>query len=80
VEAGNQPASSVWVGKPDVYHAYQAALWPNVPLIPSFATRMELGLISRLTIRARPKFKGGRLSNSRYGAWRDPSRRYRSVM
>lgn len=31
------PASTVWPGKPDVYHAYQAALLPVVPLVPSFA-------------------------------------------
>ena len=30
-------ASTVWPGKPDVYHAYQAALLPVVPLVPSFA-------------------------------------------
>lgn len=36
----NQPASATWVGKPDVYHAYQAALIADVPTTPSFATAM----------------------------------------
>jgi mannose/cellobiose epimerase-like protein (N-acyl-D-glucosamine 2-epimerase family) len=33
----NIPASSVWDGKPDVYHAYQATLFPQLPLDPSAA-------------------------------------------
>lgn len=33
----NTPAGTVWPGKPDVYHAYQAALLPALPLVPSFA-------------------------------------------
>ncbi|HEY8373182.1 MAG TPA: AGE family epimerase/isomerase [Pseudonocardiaceae bacterium] len=28
------PAASVWSGKPDVYHAYQAVLFPELPLAP----------------------------------------------
>jgi len=44
LDPGNQPASSVWVGKPDIYHAYQAALWPDVPLIPSFAAALGAGV------------------------------------
>ncbi len=28
------PVSSVWSGKPDVYHAYQATLLPSLPLAP----------------------------------------------
>ena len=28
----NQPASTIWHGKPDIYHAYQAALLPRLPL------------------------------------------------
>jgi sulfoquinovose isomerase len=30
----NAPASSVWPGKPDVYHAFQATLIPLLPLAP----------------------------------------------
>lgn len=33
----NEPASSVWVGKPDVYHAVQATLVPRLPLAPCLA-------------------------------------------
>jgi mannose/cellobiose epimerase-like protein (N-acyl-D-glucosamine 2-epimerase family) len=33
----NRPASTVWQGKPDVYHAYQAALLPTLGEISSFA-------------------------------------------
>ncbi len=36
----NRPAGTVWPGKPDVYHAYQAALLPTVPLVPSFAVAL----------------------------------------
>jgi len=31
LDAGNRPAATVWAGKPDVYHAYQAALLPELP-------------------------------------------------
>jgi mannose/cellobiose epimerase-like protein (N-acyl-D-glucosamine 2-epimerase family) len=37
LDASNEPASSVWSGKPDVYHAYQAALLPQVPFGPALA-------------------------------------------
>lgn len=37
LDPANRPAGTVWPGKPDVYHAYQAALLPTVPLVPSFA-------------------------------------------
>ena len=33
----NRPASTVWRGKPDVYHAYQATLLPLLPVTPSLA-------------------------------------------
>jgi mannose/cellobiose epimerase-like protein (N-acyl-D-glucosamine 2-epimerase family) len=33
----NRPAATVWQGKPDVYHAYQAALLPSLGAISSFA-------------------------------------------
>lgn len=38
----NRPASTVWSGKPDVYHAYQAALLPVLPPAPSFAGAVGL--------------------------------------
>lgn len=37
LSAVNTVSSTVWAGKPDIYHAYQAALWPDVPVVPSFA-------------------------------------------
>lgn len=40
LDAANRPAGTVWPGKPDVYHAYQAALLPTVPLVPSFAAAL----------------------------------------
>jgi len=36
----NAPAATVWAGKPDVYHAYQAALGPDLPIAPSYATAL----------------------------------------
>ncbi len=40
LDAGNRPSGEVWPGKPDVYHAYQAALLPRLPITPSFATAL----------------------------------------
>lgn len=42
----NRPASSIWPGKPDLYHAYQATLLPGLPLAPSLAT--ALGCVTGL--------------------------------
>ena len=39
----NRPAASVWPGKPDVYHAYQAMLVQDLPLVPSFASALAGG-------------------------------------
>jgi sulfoquinovose isomerase len=36
----NQPATSVWDGKPDVYHALQATLIPLLPLSPTLVTAL----------------------------------------
>ncbi|MCR6490204.1 AGE family epimerase/isomerase [Amycolatopsis sp. OK19-0408] len=33
----NRPAATVWAGKPDIYHAYQATLLPTLPPAASFA-------------------------------------------
>lgn len=41
LDANNQPADTVWPGKPDVYHAYQAVLLPQLPLVPSFAAALR---------------------------------------
>lgn len=37
LDAQNRVAGTVWKGKPDAYHAYQAALLPTLPVVPSFA-------------------------------------------
>ncbi|MDX3195802.1 AGE family epimerase/isomerase [Streptomyces sp. MN03-5084-2B] len=37
LDPDNRPAATVWVGKPDVYHAYQATLLPELPPAASFA-------------------------------------------
>ncbi|SEI85645.1 AGE family epimerase/isomerase [Demequina mangrovi] len=41
LDAHNRPAGFVWPGKPDVYHAYQAALLPELPIAPSFAAALR---------------------------------------
>jgi mannose/cellobiose epimerase-like protein (N-acyl-D-glucosamine 2-epimerase family) len=40
LDSENRPASSIWPGKPDLYHAYQAVLLPRLPLTPSLATAL----------------------------------------
>jgi mannose/cellobiose epimerase-like protein (N-acyl-D-glucosamine 2-epimerase family) len=37
----NRPASTVWAGKPDIYHAYQATLLPVLPPAASFAGALK---------------------------------------
>jgi sulfoquinovose isomerase len=34
LDARNRPAATVWEGKPDIYHAFQALLLPRLPLAP----------------------------------------------
>lgn len=36
----NRSGGTTWPGRPDVYHAYQAALLPQLPLTPSFASAL----------------------------------------
>ena len=36
----NRPIATVWPGKPDLYHAFQATLTPQLPLAPSMATAL----------------------------------------
>ena len=36
------PASSTWSGKPDVYHSYQALLFPSLPLSPAAAVALAV--------------------------------------
>src|SRR5690606_37650012 len=47
LDAHNQPAGSIWPGKPDLYRAYQALLLPGLPLAPSLAS----GLAGNVTKR-----------------------------
>ncbi len=46
LDESNHAASSVWSGKPDVYHAFQACLLPRLPLAPSLATAVARGLLA----------------------------------
>lgn len=39
----NQPSSTIWGGKPDLYHAWQAVLLPALPLAPSMASAIGAG-------------------------------------
>lgn len=51
LDENNQPASSVWTGKPDLYHAFQAALIPTLPLWPMVAAAVSMprgGIASRV--------------------------------
>jgi mannose/cellobiose epimerase-like protein (N-acyl-D-glucosamine 2-epimerase family) len=41
LDAENLPAATVWSGKPDVYHAYQATLLPQMPLARSLAVALR---------------------------------------
>jgi sulfoquinovose isomerase len=34
------PSTSTWSGKPDLYHSYQALLFPSLPLSPTAATAL----------------------------------------
>jgi sulfoquinovose isomerase len=45
LDVQNQPATSVWSGKPDTYHAVQATLLPRLPLAPSLASALARGLL-----------------------------------
>lgn len=37
----NAPAATTWPGKPDAYHAYQAAVIEDLPTTPSFASALK---------------------------------------
>lgn len=41
----NTPTGTVWPGKADLYHAFQATLIPRLPLAPSLATAVARGLL-----------------------------------
>ncbi|MFW2513337.1 AGE family epimerase/isomerase [Demequina sp. SO4-13] len=45
LDSQNRPATTVWEGKPDIYHALQATLVPRLPLSPTLASALRQGLI-----------------------------------
>ena len=47
LDAQNRPSSTVWAGKPDTYHAFQATLLPRMPLTPSLAPALRDGVRPR---------------------------------
>ncbi len=46
LDAANRPIATVWPGKPDLYHAFQATLFPRLPLAPTLATALSRGLLT----------------------------------
>ena len=45
LDGENRPADSTWRGKPDLYHAAQATLIPQLPLAPTMASAIARGLL-----------------------------------
>ncbi len=45
LDPNNRPTSTVWPGKPDLYHAVQATLIPRLPLAPSLASALATGAL-----------------------------------
>lgn len=45
LDPGNGPASSVWTGRPDLYHGVQATLLPRLPLTASLAAALADGML-----------------------------------
>ncbi|GAA2000875.1 AGE family epimerase/isomerase [Nocardiopsis rhodophaea] len=43
LDPDNRPASTVWVGKPDIYHAFQAAILPCFPPASAFVSAVGGG-------------------------------------
>lgn len=46
LDPDNRPASTVWPGKPDVYHALQATLVPRAPLHPMLGAALASGRLA----------------------------------
>lgn len=40
LDTGNAPSATIWAGKPDLYHAYQAVCLPQVGLAPSLTAAL----------------------------------------
>ncbi|WP_035748255.1 AGE family epimerase/isomerase [Glycomyces sp. NRRL B-16210] len=49
LDAANAPATAVWPGKPDLYHAVQATLLPRLPPVPTLARALREGLLPTAT-------------------------------
>ncbi|MDR1078615.1 MAG: AGE family epimerase/isomerase [Propionibacteriaceae bacterium] len=45
LDPANRPAATIWAGKPDIYHGFQATLVPLCPVGPSLAQALKDGLI-----------------------------------
>ncbi|WP_192907138.1 AGE family epimerase/isomerase [Glycomyces paridis] len=45
LDPANAPATAVWPGKPDLYHAVQATLLPRLPAAPTLARALREGLL-----------------------------------
>ena len=48
LDAQNRPGDTVWKGKPDTYHAFQATLIPRLPLTPTLAAALREGLLDQM--------------------------------
>lgn len=46
LDPANRPSDTVWPGKPDLYHAFQATLIPRLPLAPSMAKAVAEGRLT----------------------------------
>jgi len=46
----NRPAGTVWPGKPDVYHAFQATLLPLLAPVPTLATALTPAVVAGLDV------------------------------
>ncbi|MGH3308219.1 MAG: AGE family epimerase/isomerase, partial [Nocardioides sp.] len=47
LDSKNRPSDTVWKGKPDTYHAFQATLIPRLPLTPTLAAALRDGLLDQ---------------------------------
>ena len=45
LDRANQPADTVWPGRPDLYHSVHAVLLQRLPLAPSAAVALAAGLL-----------------------------------
>jgi mannose/cellobiose epimerase-like protein (N-acyl-D-glucosamine 2-epimerase family) len=45
LDPANRPSGVVWNGKPDTYHAFQATLFPRLPLTPTLPAALRDGLL-----------------------------------